>query len=107
MLQYAVALVGGAWALWPGRGRGGPARGIPPLALAFLWSTVAYLTVLSNAVEVGENTHFRLYTEPLVLLLAALVAAWARARTGSAPASELRSGSGSARRRRGSARGGT
>ncbi|MDP9071098.1 MAG: hypothetical protein M3N68_07400 [Actinomycetota bacterium] len=58
MLQYAVALVGGAWALWPGRRRGG--QGIPPLALAFLWSTVAYVTVLSNAVEVGENTRFPL-----------------------------------------------
>ncbi len=68
---YAVALVGGAWALWQGRRRG---EGPPPLVLAFLWSTIAYVTVVANVIEVGENNRFRLYTEPLVIaLLAALV----------------------------------
>lgn len=74
VLSHAVALVGGAAAVW--RGRRGDSRGTPPLALAFLWSTIAYITVVANLVEVGENNRFRLYTEPLVIaLLAALVVA--------------------------------
>ncbi|MDQ4133720.1 MAG: hypothetical protein M3179_11065 [Actinomycetota bacterium] len=80
--QYAVALVVGAWVLWRGRRRG--TFGIPRLTLVFLWSTVAYVTVLSNVVEVGENARFRLYSEPLVfVLLAGLIAAWWREKRGS------------------------
>jgi len=75
VLSYVVALVGGAWVLW--RGRRGDGRHHPPLVLGFLWSTIAYVMVVTNVVEVGENNRFRLYTEPLVIaLLAALVVAW-------------------------------
>ncbi len=42
--------------------------------LGFLWSTIAYVMIVSNAVEVGENTRFQLYTEPLVVLLLAALA---------------------------------
>ncbi len=74
VVVYAVALVGGAVALWAGRRqRGGPGL----LVLGFLWSTVAYVLVVSNLLEVGENERFRLYTDPLVLLLlAALALRW-------------------------------
>lgn len=72
IVAYAVALVWGARAWW--RRRRSHGGTVPPLVLAFLWSTVAYVMVVSNAVEVGENNRFRLYTEPLVLvLLVALV----------------------------------
>ncbi len=77
LAAYAVALVGGAVALWWTRKRHD--AGIPFLGLAFLWSTVAYITLLSNVLEVGENNRFRLYSDPLALmLLAALVVAWRR-----------------------------
>jgi ABC-type uncharacterized transport system permease subunit len=42
------------------------------LVLAFLWSTIAYIVVISNALEVGENTRFQMYTELLVLILVVL-----------------------------------
>ncbi|MDP9419722.1 MAG: hypothetical protein M3P53_06190, partial [Actinomycetota bacterium] len=50
------------------------------LLLAFLWSTVAYVAVVSNLVEIGENDRFRLYTDPLVLVLVAALAVTWRAR---------------------------
>ena len=75
VLAYGVALVGGAGALWQGRRRSW--EGPPLVLVGFLWSTLAYVMVVSNALEVGENNRFRLYTEPLLfLLLAALVVAW-------------------------------
>lgn len=79
---YAVALVGGAWWLWRDRrDRPRSPLGPPPLVLAFLWSTVVYVTVVANSLEVGENERFRLYTEPLVVaLLVALAAGWHRRR---------------------------
>ncbi|MGI9120727.1 MAG: hypothetical protein ACR2G7_11515 [Acidimicrobiales bacterium] len=83
VVAYAVALMGGLWGLW--RCRRGDIVGQPPLVLAFLWSTIAYVVVLSNAVEVGENTRFQMYTEPLVILLvAALVVLMRRRRAGTA-----------------------
>jgi hypothetical protein len=75
VLLYAVALVGGAAELWFGRRRRRSGPG--PLVLAFLWSTVAYVVVVSNLLEVGENDRFRLYTDPLVVMLvAALALTW-------------------------------
>ncbi|HSH60728.1 MAG TPA: topoisomerase C-terminal repeat-containing protein, partial [Acidimicrobiales bacterium] len=77
--SYSMAFIGGAWALWRARRRSW--RGPPPLVIGFLWSTVAYVTLVSNSLEVGENNRFRLYTEPLVFaLVAALVVAWRRDR---------------------------
>lgn len=79
VLAYAVALVWPPLKLW--RGRREDQQGLAPLLIGFLWSTVLYVMVLGNAVEVGENNRFRLYTEPLVLvLLAALVVSWRRRR---------------------------
>jgi hypothetical protein len=61
------------------RRRRGEADGGGVLVLAFLWSTVAYVTVVSNVLEVGENARFHLVSDPLVVaLLATLVV---RART--------------------------
>ncbi len=72
---YAFAIIGGAAELWFGRRRG--PSGPPLLLLAFLWSNVVYLVAVSNLVEVGENDRFRLYSDPLVvLLLGALAVAW-------------------------------
>lgn len=73
---YALALVGGAgWVvsrMWRRR---------PVLVVVFLWSTVAYITAVGTLLEVGENNRFRLYSDPLVVVLvvAALVA-WRRRR---------------------------
>lgn len=72
VVAYAVALIAGLAALW--RSRRGHGQGPPPLVLGFLWSTIAYVMIVSNAVEVGENTRFQLYTEPLVVLLLAALA---------------------------------
>lgn len=77
VIGYAVALVGGAWAIWHRRRAGG--QGPSPLVLGFLWSTVVWVMVVGNALEVGENNRFRLYTEPLVIaLLAAVAVMWRR-----------------------------
>ena len=74
VLAHAVALVGGAWALWRRRP---DSHGGSPLVLGYLWSTLVYVMVVGNFVEVGENNRFRLYTEPLlVVLLAALAVRW-------------------------------
>lgn len=75
VLLYAVALVGGAAELWFGRRRRGSGPG--SLLLGFLWSTIAYVMAVSNLLEVGENDRFRLYTDPLVVMLvAALAVTW-------------------------------
>ncbi len=78
VLVYAVGLLGGAGELWFGRRRrdSGPSS----LLLAFLWSSVAYVAVVSNLVEIGENDRFRLYTDPLVVVLVAALAVTWRAR---------------------------
>lgn len=77
---YCVALVGGAITLWR-RPDQHVTPGPSPLVLAFLWSTITYVTILSNVLEVGENNRFHLYSDPLVLaLLAGLVVAWTRHR---------------------------
>lgn len=78
---YAFAFVGGAAELWFGRRR--RRSGPPLLLLVFLWSSVVYLVAVGNLVEVGENDRFRLYSDPLVILLAAALAvAWVRRRRG-------------------------
>jgi hypothetical protein len=50
--------------------------------LAFILLNLVYVTVLTNAVELGENNRFRFTIEPLVAVLAASsaerVAAWLR-----------------------------
>lgn len=80
VVGYAVALVGGAWAIW--RRRSGGGDGPSPLILGFLWSTTMWVMVVGNALEVGENNRFRLYSEPLVIaLLAALAVMWRRRRS--------------------------
>ncbi|MBW3574398.1 MAG: hypothetical protein KY450_05950 [Actinobacteria bacterium] len=84
VLLYGVAVVGGAVELSFARRRRG---GAGSLVLAFLWSTVLYVTAVSNLLEVGENERFRLYTDPLVLLLlAALAMRWRSRRKPEAPA---------------------
>ncbi len=75
VLLYTVALAGGVAELWLGRRQrdGGPSS----LLLAFVWSTVVYVIVVSNLLEIGENERFRLYTDPLVVLLVAgLAVTW-------------------------------
>jgi hypothetical protein len=59
-------------------------RVLHPSSLFFLWFNVAWVTIVANAVEVGENNRFRFVTDPLVFaFLAALAAGWlARRRPG-------------------------
>jgi len=54
-----------------------------PSSLFFLWFNVAWVTIVANAVEVGENDRFRFVADPLVVIfLASLVSDWlARRRT--------------------------
>jgi hypothetical protein len=48
-----------------------------PSSLFFLWYNVAWVTIVANAVEVGENNRFRFVTDPLVFaFLAALAVGW-------------------------------
>jgi NADH:ubiquinone oxidoreductase subunit 3 (subunit A) len=50
---------------------------IHPSSLLFVLFNVAWVTLLANAVEVGENNRFRFVTDPLVfVLLAALAVGW-------------------------------
>ena len=51
--------------------------------LFFLWFNVVWVTIVANALEVGENNRFRFVTDPLVFVfLAALAFSWlARRRT--------------------------
>jgi len=45
--------------------------------LAFLWSSIAWVTFVANFIEVGENNRFRFVTDPLVFVfLAGIVSAW-------------------------------
>ena len=55
-----------------------------PSSLFFLWFNVAWMTLVANALEVGENNRFRFVTDPLVFaFLAALAVRWlARRRAG-------------------------
>ena len=55
-----------------------------PSSLFFLWFNVAWMTFVTNALEVGENNRFRFVTDPLVFaFLAALAVDWlARRRPG-------------------------
>jgi len=53
-------------------------------SLLFIWFNVAWMTLVANAFEVGENNRFRFVTDPLVFaFLAALAVDWfARPRPG-------------------------
>jgi hypothetical protein len=77
---YAVALIGGAVLLadrYRGRRRGEQGQILVP---AFLWVTTVYVTVVTNLLEVGENNRFRLYSDPLVLVLLVLLVVEVRRR---------------------------
>ncbi|MGI9120728.1 MAG: hypothetical protein ACR2G7_11520 [Acidimicrobiales bacterium] len=70
---YVVALIGGAVLLVDrlrARRRGDQATILVP---AFLWITTVYIAVVTNLLEVGENNRFRLYSDPLVLVLLVLL----------------------------------
>jgi hypothetical protein len=55
-----------------------------PSSLFFLWFNVAWMTLVANTLEVGENNRFRFVTDPLVFaFIAALAVRWlARRRAG-------------------------
>ncbi|MBW3650276.1 MAG: glycosyltransferase family 39 protein [Actinobacteria bacterium] len=89
VVAYLVAIGGGAFVLWR-RVIGRRGHGPPVLVLAFLWTTIGWITFVSNFFEVGENNRFRLYADPLtVALVAALVIMWLRSRRGVATGSRL------------------
>lgn len=44
------------------------------LAFVFMTMTVMYVAVVGNAVEIGENNRFRVETDPLIFLLAVVMA---------------------------------
>jgi|WetSurMetagenome_2_1015567.scaffolds.fasta_scaffold22088_1 hypothetical protein len=61
-------------------------------ALFFTWYNVAWMTLVANALEVGENNRFRFVTDPLVFVfLAALLVGWLARRRPEKPADEMRS----------------
>ncbi|MDP9452387.1 MAG: hypothetical protein M3P97_03150 [Actinomycetota bacterium] len=80
VVAYGVAVVGGgAFLLRALRRR--RARQESVVVCGFLWFTTVYIVLVSNLLEVGENNRFRLYSDPLVLVLVAtLVVQWWRAR---------------------------
>jgi hypothetical protein len=45
----------------------------PVIGVLFGWATIAYVTVMGNVLDVGENQRFRYDVEPLLLLLTAWV----------------------------------
>jgi hypothetical protein len=51
--------------------------------LYFLLGTIAYVTIVGNAIEIGENNRFRYTIEPYIAVLAALALTrlWQRAAT--------------------------
>jgi len=72
ILAYALVLAAGLALLL----RPSPFLPQPP-SLFLLWFNVAWVTLLANAFEVGENNRFRFVTDPLVFaFLAALVSGW-------------------------------
>ncbi len=79
VVAYAAAFVGGAVFLLKAVFR--RRAGVESVVVAgFLWFTIVYVFLVSNLIEVGENNRFRLYSDPLVLmLLATLIVKWRRA----------------------------
>lgn len=77
---YAGAVIGGAVFLVRSLlRRRAPVEAV--VVCGFLWFTIVYIFLVSNLLEVGENNRFRLYSDPLVLvLLATLVVGWREAR---------------------------
>lgn len=43
-------------------------------ALVFMWLSVVYVTVVGNALEIGENQRFRFYLHPLMICMLATLA---------------------------------
>jgi hypothetical protein len=43
------------------------------LTLTFVWITIAYVTVIGNSLELGENNRFRFMIDPLLLVILGLV----------------------------------
>lgn len=53
----------------------------PRATLFFLWFNIAWMTLVANALEVGENNRFRFVTDPLVFaFLVAVVSGWVQRR---------------------------
>lgn len=80
--SYVLAVAGGAVFLLRSliRRPSGGQRGVV-VVVGFLWFTTVYVFLVSNLIEVGENNRFRLYSDPLVLmLLATLIMEWRRGR---------------------------
>ncbi len=56
-----------------------------PSSFFFIWFNVAWVTIVANAIEVGENDRFRFVVDPLVvILLATLVSDWLAGRRAAA-----------------------
>ncbi len=76
IIAYTLVLVLGVYLL--------VRRSRPPIILPrssgfFLWFNVAWMTLVANALEVGENNRFRFVTDPLVFVfLAAVMLEWLR-----------------------------
>lgn len=70
VVAYAGAVIGGAFFLLRSLLR--RHAGVESVVVAgYLWFTIVYIFLVSNLVEVGENNRFRLYSDPLVLMLLA------------------------------------
>jgi len=78
ILAYALVLILGLVLLLR---RSGSSFFVPRSSFFFILFNVAWVTLVANAVEVGENNRFRFVTDPLVFApIAALVVNWLRQR---------------------------
>jgi len=74
LLAYALVLILGLLFLFS---RSRSSFILPPSSFFLIWFSVAWMTLIANALEVGENNRFRFVTDPLAFaFLAALVSAW-------------------------------
>jgi len=71
VLAYVLVLVSGLVLLLR---RSRSSRFPPPSSLFFLWFNVAWMTLVANALEVGENNRFRFLTDPLAFAFLAMLA---------------------------------
>ena len=68
VVLYALALLLGP-VLIRIQGKAAHKDGERPLALVFMWFNVAYVTLLFNCIDFGENMRFRVLVEPFVWIL--------------------------------------
>jgi hypothetical protein len=70
--SYAAAIAFGSCVFWKVL-RGRSSEEPFTLTVLFLWFNILYVTLISNAFEVGENNRFRFVVDPSILVLVGVV----------------------------------